>query len=81
MKHIIAKFKGLKLPLFVEKDENEFYVIECPVLRGCYSQGKTIDEALLNIREVIEMLLEEKENKEILESYRPKEISLHTITI
>jgi predicted RNase H-like HicB family nuclease len=61
-KEILSKFKGLTLPLFMEKDENGFYVVECPVLEGCYTQGKTIDEALKNIREVIEMILEEKEN-------------------
>jgi predicted RNase H-like HicB family nuclease len=55
----------LTLPLFVEKDEDGFYVVECPVLEGCYAQGKTIDEALKNIREVIEMILEEKEAQEI----------------
>jgi predicted RNase H-like HicB family nuclease len=80
-KEILSKFKGLTLPLFVEKDEDGFYVVECPVLEGCYAQGKTIDEALKNIREVIEMILEEKETQEILKSYRPSEISLHTITI
>jgi predicted RNase H-like HicB family nuclease len=78
---ILSKFKGLTLPLFVEKDEDGFYVVECPVLEGCYAQGKTIDEALKNIREVIKMILEEKEAQEILKSYRPSEISLHTITI
>jgi predicted RNase H-like HicB family nuclease len=80
-REISSKFKGLTLPLFVEKDEDGFYVVECPVLEGCYSQGKTIDEALKNIREVIKMILEEKEAQEILKSYRPSEISLHTITI
>jgi predicted RNase H-like HicB family nuclease len=80
-KEILSKFKGLTLPLFMEKDEDGFYVVECPVLEGCYTQGKTIDEALKNIREVIEMILEEKEAQEILKSYRPSEISLHTITI
>jgi predicted RNase H-like HicB family nuclease len=63
------------------KNGDGFYIVECPVLEGCYTQGKTIDEALKNIREVIEMILEEKEAQEILKSYRPSEISLHTITI
>ena len=75
------KIDNLKFPLFVEKDEDNFYVVECPLFKGCYTQGKTLDEALKNIREVISMLLEEKENQNFVESYRPKELSLHTITI
>ena len=70
-----------QLPLIVEKGEDGFYVVECPLFEGCYSQGKTIDEALRNIKEVIQLILEEKKSKEILESYNPEEISLHTITI
>lgn len=45
-----------QLPLFVEKDEDEFYVVECPLFEGCYSQGKTLDEALKNIRKVIALV-------------------------
>ncbi len=72
---------GTQLPLFVEKDEDGFYVVECPLFEGCYTQGKTLDQALKNIREVIELVLEEKDNRNILHSYRPREISLHTITL
>lgn len=46
-----------QLPVIVEKDEDGFYVVECPVFSGCYTQGKTIDEALKNIHEVIEICL------------------------
>ena len=56
-------------------------MVECPVFDGCYSQGKTLDEALRNIREVIEMVLEEKKNRELLEAYHPIELSLHTIRL
>jgi predicted RNase H-like HicB family nuclease len=73
--------KNKQFPVFVEKDEDGFYVVECPLFRGCYSQGKTLDEALKNIREVIELCLEEKENLEILKWYRPLEVSLHTILV
>lgn len=76
---IMAKSK--QFPVFVEKDEDGFYVVECPLFKGCYSQGKTLDEALANIREVVELCLEEKENVEILKWYRPLEISLHTISV
>ncbi len=73
--------RGTQLPVFVEKDEDGFYVVECPLFEGCYTQGRTLDEALKNIRGVIEMILEEKENRAILRSYRPQELSLHTITL
>ena len=48
--------RNLRVPLFVEKDEDGFYVVECPVFEGCYSQGKTLDEALENIREAIHLI-------------------------
>ena len=80
-KAFLAKIKNKRIPVIVEKGEDGFYIIESPVFKGCYTQGKTIDEALKNIREVIELCLEEKENQEILESYNPQELSLHNITI
>ncbi|NCQ83630.1 MAG: addiction module toxin, HicA family [Microcystis aeruginosa W13-18] len=43
----------------IERDENGYYVGEVPQLRGCYSQGETIDELMKNIREVIELCLED----------------------
>lgn len=72
---------GKNLSLFVERGEDGFYVVECPLFEGCYTQGKTLDEALRNIREVILMILEEKKNKELLKHYHPREVSLHTITV
>ncbi|PZO38368.1 MAG: hypothetical protein DCF17_14720 [Shackletoniella antarctica] len=43
----------------IERDEDGMYVGEVPQLKACYSQGETIDELMANIREVIEMCLEE----------------------
>jgi predicted RNase H-like HicB family nuclease len=42
----------------IERDEDGFYVGEVPQLRACYSQGRTIDELMTNIRDVIEMCLD-----------------------
>ena len=58
------------LPVIIEKDEDGFYVAECSLFSGCYTQGKTLDAALENIKEVIDLVLEEKENQEILKSYK-----------
>jgi predicted RNase H-like HicB family nuclease len=76
-----SKYRHNQLPLFVEKDEDDFYVVECPLFEGCYSQGKTLDEALQNIREVVTLILQEKTARHILKSYQPRELSLHTITL
>ena len=51
----------------IERDEDGFFVGEVPQLRACYSQGKTIDELMANIREVIEMCIEEEPELELAE--------------
>ncbi len=38
----------------VLKESEEGYSVSCPGLPGCWSQGKTEEEALTNIREAIE---------------------------
>lgn len=48
----------------VEKDEDGFYVGEVPQLRACYSQGRTIDELLENMKEVIQLAWEEQGDDE-----------------
>ena len=45
----------------IERDEDGLYVGEVPQLRACYSQGKTIDELMTNIKEVIALCLEEQQ--------------------
>ncbi len=40
-------------------DEVGGYVVTCPSLPGCYSQGDSVEEALSNIREAIELCLED----------------------
>ena len=42
-----------------EPDETGGYVATCPSLPGCYNQGATVDGALDNIREAIELCLED----------------------
>jgi len=70
-----------QFPIIFERDEDGFYVVECPLFKGCYSQGKSLDEALKNIREVIELCLEEKENQEIIKYYKPQELGLYSLTL
>lgn len=50
--------------VIIEKDEDGCYVGYVPSIRGCHSQGKTLDELMGNIMEAIELCLE-VENRNI----------------
>ena len=50
--------KKVRLPVVITRDEDGYYVAEVPVLRSCFTQGKTREEALTNIKEVIHLCLE-----------------------
>ncbi len=44
----------MNFKVVVEEDlEDGGYVVHCPALKGCWSQGDTIEEALENIKEAI----------------------------
>jgi predicted RNase H-like HicB family nuclease len=53
--------KKLHFPIMIEIDEDGYFIVSCPTFKGCHSYGETIDEALENIKEVIEMCLEEQD--------------------
>ena len=48
----------MKLSVTVDRDEDGIWVVECPSIPGCVSQGKTKAEALKNIKEAIALCLE-----------------------
>ncbi len=45
--------------IIIEKDEDGIYVAEAPGICACYAQGKTRDEAMENIKDVLAMCIEE----------------------
>lgn len=57
--------KKIHLSIIIEQDEDGYYIVSCPLFKACHTYGKTIDEALENIREVIEMCLEETKPEEL----------------
>ena len=47
----------------IEKAEDDWFVVECPALPGCISQGKSDEEALNNIKEAINAWLWAEDKK------------------
>lgn len=48
----------MKFIVTIVRDEDGMFVVECPSIPGCVSQGKTEEEAERNIREAIQQCLE-----------------------
>ena len=48
----------MQYSVVVREAEEGGYWIEVPALSGCYSQGETVEEALDNVKEAIELYLE-----------------------
>ncbi|MGD1084012.1 MAG: type II toxin-antitoxin system HicB family antitoxin [Verrucomicrobiota bacterium] len=48
----------MKLSVTIDRDEDGVWVVECPAIPGCVSQGKTKEQAIKNIEEAIALCLE-----------------------
>lgn len=71
--------KQYDFPIIIEHDDDG-YVAYCPELQGCYSQGSTYEEVISNIKDVINLHLQDKlaEKEEIPTT---KSVSLSTVHI
>ncbi len=74
----------MKFKILITYDtEYDGYVIDVPELIGCMSQGKTIDEALTNIKDAIKgwIEVEKKHGRFVYEENSKKDIFLGEITV
>ncbi len=60
----MQKKKAHNFTVVIEKDEDDYFVGSVPSIRGCHTQGRTLDELMKNIKEAIELCLE-AEGKDI----------------
>jgi len=49
---------SLKFNVTLDRDEDGAWIVECPAIPGCVSQGQTREEALENIEDAIRLCLE-----------------------
>jgi len=48
----------MKFTVTIVQDKDGIFVVECPAIPGCISQGRTEKEALENIKDAIQQCLE-----------------------
>jgi len=48
----------MKFQVTIDRDEDSVWIVECPAIPGCVSQGKTRAQALANIEDAIRLCLE-----------------------
>jgi predicted RNase H-like HicB family nuclease len=48
----------MKFIVTIDRDEDGMFIVECPSIPGCVSQGKTEREAIDNIKDAIKQCLE-----------------------
>lgn len=67
----------MEYPIMIEKDpEAGGYVVFCPTLKGCVSQGETEEEALDNIKDAIKTYLESVEDLKRTKKLRTVEVTV-----
>ncbi len=68
----------MKFPVLLVQGQDDYYVVECPILPGCITQGRTREEALANIREAILLCIEsaEEEGWEVPQAYEVDEVEV-----
>jgi predicted RNase H-like HicB family nuclease len=68
----------MEYTVIIRKAPDGFYIASCPLIPEAHAQGKTYQECLDNIKEVLELCLEyRKERGEEI----PKEVDAKKVTV
>lgn len=61
------KFKSSGFTVLIEQDENGTYIAKVPDISGCYTQGKTVEQAVERIKEAIQVCIEAEKLEDIFD--------------
>jgi len=59
----VGKETSMIFNVTVDRDEDGVWIVECPSIPGCVSQGRTKEEALENVKDAIKQCLEVRAEK------------------
>lgn len=67
--------------ILIEQDEDDGFIGKVPELPGCMTQGDSLDELMKNMKEAIELCLEDRNEGSIKVNDLPRFIGVQEITI
>ena len=73
--------RTLEVFAIVEQDEDGWYVGEVPQLEGCYAQGRTLDELMANLKEVVQLCWELASPEERRDVLRTRVVGLQRLVV
>ena len=63
----------MRFTVTIDRDEDGVWVVECPAIPGCVSQGATRDEAIENVKDAIKLCLEVRAERGMPLTIGPRE--------
>lgn len=66
----------MKFNVTLDRDEDGVWIVECPSIPGCVSQGQTKDEAVENIKDAIAACLQVRAERGL-----PPTIETHQVEV
>jgi predicted RNase H-like HicB family nuclease len=66
----------MKLTITIDRDEDGVWIVECPAIPGCVSQGATREEAMDNIKDAIAQCLEVRAEQGLPATIETREIEV-----
>ena len=67
--------------VIIEQDEAGYFVAECPALKACYTQGRTYEEVVKNIRDVIALCLTDLKERGKVIPQQPEIIAIKRVEV
>ena len=66
----------MKFTVTIDRDEDGVWVVECPAIPGCVSQGESKEQALENIKDAIKLCLEVRAERGLPLSIESRQIEV-----
>jgi len=71
----------MKYKTIIKRDDDGWYIAECPAIPGCVSQGRTLKEIKENIKDAITDCLEVLNKRAEREKAKHKEELLYEVSV